>query len=26
MASMVRLGLWGQDTPFKGKYFFICWK
>jgi hypothetical protein len=24
MASMVRLGLWGQDTPFKGKYFFIC--
>jgi hypothetical protein len=23
MASMVRLGLWGQDTPFKGKYFIL---
>lgn len=21
MASMIRLGLWGQDTPCKGKYF-----
>jgi hypothetical protein len=24
MASMVRLGLWGKDTLFKGNYFILC--